>query len=414
MAAEGGGVAYITFDMQKTLPRPMLSTCAAFYLRQIWLYNVGIHLVQQGASRQYFHIWSEDQASRGCHEVGSALLTFFKTVDVKEKVLVAWYDSCAGQNENFFILCLWQYLIAKKQFQVIHHKFPEPGHSYQQTALSTRLRVTLRLHLLQVLIHQILLCVHAYLNIVNTSVTMQRLPNNTLRHSFLPFSVVTGVDVAVTKFQNLSSVKLYNDWPAKQHYIISCSLQRFFELAFGGVLVLVCVFAYDNLVESSFLVCKYIFWKCIHLKFTYWGHHLKVMATRAWAKTVHTCGYSTIKRQSCRLVDWSLTSLFSTNTAIPETKAILSLLLLCSYEVLHLLVWWSYHWKTSTLHEQNDCLLPGEHVTSIAYLAIGQCSQSQNPLSGTCVWQTRQSHNDSICHASTASHVTQETHQEMR
>ena len=32
MAAEGGGVAYVTFDMQKTLPLPKLSTCAAFYI----------------------------------------------------------------------------------------------------------------------------------------------------------------------------------------------------------------------------------------------------------------------------------------------------------------------------------------------------------------------------------------------
>jgi len=89
MAAEGGGVAYVTFDMQKTLPLPRLSTCVAFYLRQISLYNVGIHLVQQGASRQYFHIWSEDQATHGCDEEGSALLTFVNTVDVKQEVFVA-------------------------------------------------------------------------------------------------------------------------------------------------------------------------------------------------------------------------------------------------------------------------------------------------------------------------------------
>ena len=62
--------------------------------------------------------------------MGSALLTFFNTADIKEEVLLAWSDSCAGQNKNFYILCLWQYLVAKKRFQVIHHKFPEPGHSY--------------------------------------------------------------------------------------------------------------------------------------------------------------------------------------------------------------------------------------------------------------------------------------------
>jgi len=44
--------------------------------------------------------------------------------------LVAWCDSCAGQNKNFFIICLWQYLILMKSFCSIEQKFPEPGHSY--------------------------------------------------------------------------------------------------------------------------------------------------------------------------------------------------------------------------------------------------------------------------------------------
>jgi len=47
LAVEDQRVTYITFDMQKTLPLPKLSTSIAFHLRQIWLSNVGIHLVQK-------------------------------------------------------------------------------------------------------------------------------------------------------------------------------------------------------------------------------------------------------------------------------------------------------------------------------------------------------------------------------
>ena len=42
-AASEQNVTYITFDLQKTLPLPKLSVGPAFYLRQLWLYNLRIH-----------------------------------------------------------------------------------------------------------------------------------------------------------------------------------------------------------------------------------------------------------------------------------------------------------------------------------------------------------------------------------
>jgi len=47
----------------------------------------------------------------------------------KCKHLVAWSDSCAGQNKNFVIVCLWQLLILRG-YEIIDHKFPEPGHTF--------------------------------------------------------------------------------------------------------------------------------------------------------------------------------------------------------------------------------------------------------------------------------------------
>jgi len=123
-------VTFLTFDMQKTMPLPKLTTSVAFYLRQLWLYNVGIHVTNSKENKAYFHIWSENEAGRGCEEVGSCILTLLLSSNFKGKRLVAWSDSCAGQNKNFYLLCLWQYLIASKKFEEIHHKFPEPGHSF--------------------------------------------------------------------------------------------------------------------------------------------------------------------------------------------------------------------------------------------------------------------------------------------
>lgn len=104
-------VAVITFDLQEILPLPKLSTSVGFYLRQIWLYNLGVH---KSRSEAYFQIWTEADGGRGCSEVGSALLAFFDcagTAEGRPSHLIPWSDSCDRQTTNFHIVCLWQYLI---------------------------------------------------------------------------------------------------------------------------------------------------------------------------------------------------------------------------------------------------------------------------------------------------------------
>jgi len=125
-------VTYITFDMQKTLPLPKLSTSIAFHLRQIWLSNVGIHLVQK--------MWIEHFSASGPRMRPAVVVKMLGVLCwcswillTWKKVLVAWSDSCAGQKKNFYISKVWQYLVAKNRFQVIHHKFPETGHSYMDS-----------------------------------------------------------------------------------------------------------------------------------------------------------------------------------------------------------------------------------------------------------------------------------------
>lgn len=127
-----GDTAYLTMDLQQTMPLPRLSTSKAFYLRQLWFYNLGIHVVTKDAERTTFCVWTENQASRGSKEVTSSLLTALEHEESLRNIdhLVIWSDSCSGQNKNFLMVCLYQYLIYKGLFKVIDHKFPEVGHTY--------------------------------------------------------------------------------------------------------------------------------------------------------------------------------------------------------------------------------------------------------------------------------------------
>nr|CAI5842963.1 unnamed protein product [Callosobruchus analis] len=123
-------LVYLTIDMQQTMPLPKLTTSKVFYLRQLWFYNFGIHIVAKNTEKASFCTWTEDMANRGSVEICSSLLRY---IEVDESIaakdhLIIWSDSCAGQNKNFHMICL--YLILKGYFRCIDHKFPEVGHTY--------------------------------------------------------------------------------------------------------------------------------------------------------------------------------------------------------------------------------------------------------------------------------------------
>jgi len=70
-------VFYITFDEEKNFPLPKLTVSKAFYLRQLWLYNPGVHMISRQKEGAYFNVWTEDQFGRGAKEIISSLLAFF-------------------------------------------------------------------------------------------------------------------------------------------------------------------------------------------------------------------------------------------------------------------------------------------------------------------------------------------------
>ena len=117
----------ICFDLQQTLPLPKLTSGPAFYKRKLWLYNLCIH--DCGLNKGHMYLWPETIGGRGSNDIGSCILEYFKLVTPVSKKLVVYSDNCSGQNKNYNIVALWQYLVSSGKFHEIIHRFPIPGHT---------------------------------------------------------------------------------------------------------------------------------------------------------------------------------------------------------------------------------------------------------------------------------------------
>jgi len=118
----------ITFDLQQNLPVPILTHSAMFYLRQLWVYNFGIHKCDSGNG--IMCVWNECIAGRGSDEIASCLLRYFTELRSTATKLVCYSDSCFRQNKNSTLICLWNWFINRKQFKQIDHKFLVRGHTF--------------------------------------------------------------------------------------------------------------------------------------------------------------------------------------------------------------------------------------------------------------------------------------------
>ena len=99
-----------------------------FYLRQLWVYNFGIHVCSDESA--FMCIWNESIAGRGSSEIVSCLLDYLSSNNPSVKKLTCYSDSCFGQNKNTGMICFWEWLIWRHQFTRIDHKFLVRGHTY--------------------------------------------------------------------------------------------------------------------------------------------------------------------------------------------------------------------------------------------------------------------------------------------
>lgn len=108
-----GGLVYITFNLQKTLPLPNIPTSVAFYLRQLWFYSLGVHLVGVIGENGYMQTWLKNETGRGANEIiRSELLAFFEAaheeIDQSHGLILA-----ADETKIFTVVTFWQYLLTK-------------------------------------------------------------------------------------------------------------------------------------------------------------------------------------------------------------------------------------------------------------------------------------------------------------
>lgn len=121
------------FDMQQVQPLPKTPVGEAFYLRQISYYT--FCCVKTGKSlKPQFYTWTENQASRGCTEVASALLHYISNLEIgpETTTLRLFCDGCGGQNKNSHVIhtLLFWLQQSKSNIQRIELHFPVRGHSF--------------------------------------------------------------------------------------------------------------------------------------------------------------------------------------------------------------------------------------------------------------------------------------------
>lgn len=88
----------LTFDLQQNLRVPTLTHGAMFYMRQLWVYNFGIHNCSNGSATMC--VWNECIAGRGANETISCLLEYSAQEQPKAKELICYSDSCFGQKKT--------------------------------------------------------------------------------------------------------------------------------------------------------------------------------------------------------------------------------------------------------------------------------------------------------------------------
>lgn len=113
------------------LPVPHLPVNDIFYLRQLWLYTLGVHHYYQGGNKAYFYMWSECDAGHGANEVISALNHVIENkVGAQCTKLKPFSDACTGQNRNYAMVRYLMTLVNTSRFETVQHCFPTRGHSF--------------------------------------------------------------------------------------------------------------------------------------------------------------------------------------------------------------------------------------------------------------------------------------------
>lgn len=138
----------LTFDLQRALEMPRLSTSIAYYKRKLWLYNLCIYDEKRRIG--YMYAWPETIASRGAQEIGACLCRHFREkLPPSTRKLILYSDSCYGQNRNQKLALILKKFLDEWTHSnlVIEQRYFIVGHSYNSCdrcfgLISTQSKIT--------------------------------------------------------------------------------------------------------------------------------------------------------------------------------------------------------------------------------------------------------------------------------
>lgn len=129
----------ISFDCQKNNPLPKLPDQAAYFSRQINLYNftvvVGKSMGKKIKDNVHIFYWNETENPKASNQIASAIFHLLKTINIHEdkKTVRLFADGCGGQNKNSTLIGMcsnWLQCHAPPQVKNLEIIFPVVGHSF--------------------------------------------------------------------------------------------------------------------------------------------------------------------------------------------------------------------------------------------------------------------------------------------
>lgn len=120
----------LTFDLQKALPFPKVATSVAYYKKNLYVYNLGVHSFNIGTG--FMYMYNETEGGRGSQDVASCVVKHLKEFAANHKHIILYSDSCTGQNRNIKMSLSLLKLVQDSNMAVdtIDLKFLVSGHSF--------------------------------------------------------------------------------------------------------------------------------------------------------------------------------------------------------------------------------------------------------------------------------------------
>lgn len=128
----------LSYDCQKNLILPKIPDQAAYYKRQLYLYNFTICEGHSGSiqnrNNSFSYVWTEDEYAKASNQIVSAVHHRLQSSELNGVTIVKLFsDGCGGQNKNTAMVGMISYWLlteAPKCVKKVLLYFPIVGHSF--------------------------------------------------------------------------------------------------------------------------------------------------------------------------------------------------------------------------------------------------------------------------------------------